>query len=332
MQRDESRKELLKGVFELYKDFVSKLPDGYARQICQGQLERLANNPIEKLEKITITLPLSHIKKIYESHYILILRDPTQDKLLFGCGNGEKGETALMPVNYHTSDEAKHEHDHSDYDTLNCMIDMNPTIIADLATQGRQIKEALEGTFEHQYHTIATEAASLINPTPAELEESFCFMPEDCVYERVAGKKVSEHSSLDEAGFILRPQPTKTALPQRPPISNGLPAYPPDPAYSVLYRELITHKAMPRFLQIADYELQDAGFEQRDIVRLLETVKSNSLGDIVEMISNKDGVIATLPEDKKALGVHFLQQAYNILDAANENEKKFENPLPSKRF
>jgi hypothetical protein len=103
---------------------VKRMPS-YSSDWKNHRIQKILENP-NILDQLKIDLPLSKIEEIFNKFGIIVLRKPKEENLLFYCGNSPIYSSAMKK---HYNKESS-SHKHEEYETIDCDILMNPTIVS----------------------------------------------------------------------------------------------------------------------------------------------------------------------------------------------------------
>lgn len=138
------------------------------------RIERILQDP-KILDRLEVELPLSEIKEIFKNYEIIVLRKPKEEKLLFYCGNRPIYSSAMR---WEYPKGERKGHHHSDSDTIDCDILMNPTIAGDTGRDAKGLRKYFE-SISHTYREIEGEHMSVIT-TQNEPDETLFFLDGIC--------------------------------------------------------------------------------------------------------------------------------------------------------
>lgn len=181
-------------IYGMYKQFCEELQEGtFAREFCDSIVASLDHEGgAERLRGLTVELPLEEIRRIFDEHRVILLRDASASRsLLVGCGNS--------PITDIICKGEGHNHEHAGIVTIDPDITKNPTVIGAFGSQ-----ESLHAFLPKKHYTsLISELSSVAQTVDDISKRTLDCMADDfkCYAMNSAGELIEEKSFRESKLF-----------------------------------------------------------------------------------------------------------------------------------
>lgn len=183
---------------KLFINFIKKHNQDYPSDFLTLYLIDVLKRLPDKIDNLTIELPIEKIIELYKETGVIVLRDPAKtDALLVGCGN-----SPLDPVSdYGTGVD---EHEHQKFITVNPNILDNPSVVSFFGKDNKKLTKLFEKTRKRPFDTLAFEASHPIAETISDIRSyDYSFLKPDFAVIELTGHKEEPGKLKDQTVEVL---------------------------------------------------------------------------------------------------------------------------------